>query len=47
MNTSKLLETIYLTYKDKLGIKGPETVENMNLTEIAKIFKTKLVVTSS
>jgi hypothetical protein len=37
-NASNLLETIYLTYKDKLEIKGPEKLENMNLTEIAKIF---------
>jgi hypothetical protein len=42
-NAHKLLEKIYLAYKDKLEISGPETFENMNLTEIENILK----VTSS
>lgn len=46
-NAQKLLETIYLTYKDKLEIKGPDTLTNMNLTEIANLFTTELTVTSS
>ncbi|MDR3443007.1 MAG: hypothetical protein P4L65_08320 [Legionella sp.] len=46
-NAQKLLETIYLTYKDKLEIKGPDTLTNMNLTEIANLFATELTVTSS
>lgn len=42
----KLLEKIYLTYKDKLEISGPETLTNMNLTEIGSLFEPEPIITS-